>query len=233
MDVGGSSPSGPTTPFRESTRSGAPSRSWARPDPGRPRFRPVGRTVADSRTVTSNTRTCRAALTSDIESLALVELRSWTAAFQDVLDPADIAALRLETLRERWVDRLGERDGDRANTLCLVEEDEGDTNEILGYFRWYPSEDVDLDPAQVAEVGALYTVPSSWRSGAGTSLLRAALDAATAAGYLHAVLWVLEDNTRARAFYERQRWEHDGVHDTVRSGPRLVRRLRYRRRLAA
>ena len=189
--------------------------------------------MADSRTVTSNTRICRAALTSDLESLAMVELRSWTAAFQDVLDPAELAGLRLETLRERWVERLGERDGDRANTLCLVEDGEGDKNDILGYVRWYPSEDLDLDPAQVAEIGALYTVPSSWRSGAGTSLLRAAVDAATAGGYLHAALWVLEDNARARAFYERQGWEHDGVHDTVRSGPRLVRRLRYRRGLAA
>jgi RimJ/RimL family protein N-acetyltransferase len=31
------------------------------------------------------------------------------------------------------------------------------------------------------------------------------------AGYRAAILWVLEDNPRARRFYEREGWELDGA----------------------
>ena len=40
--------------------------------------------------------------------------------------------------------------------------------------------------------------------------MQAGLDAMRAAGYRDAILYVLEDNPRARRFYEREGWALDG-----------------------
>jgi RimJ/RimL family protein N-acetyltransferase len=41
--------------------------------------------------------------------------------------------------------------------------------------------------------------------------MAAALGALRASGFATASLWVLEDNPRARRFYEREGWRHDGA----------------------
>ena len=49
-----------------------------------------------------------------------------------------------------------------------------------------------------------------WGDGSGPALLAASLDALRASGFATASLWVLEDNPRARRFYEREGWAVDG-----------------------
>ena len=46
--------------------------------------------------------------------------------------------------------------------------------------------------------------------GAGPALMAAALEAMRASGFGAASLWVLDDNPRARRFYEREGWTADG-----------------------
>ena len=74
------------------------------------------------------------------------------------------------------------------------------------------------------ELSALYVVPSAWGSGAAQALIVSALDGVTG----EVVLWVGEDNSRARRFYEREGWSLDGESRTSELGPTEVR---YRRRL--
>src|SRR5450759_952024 len=56
-----------------------------------------------------------------------------------------------------------------------------------------------------AELYAIYAAPARWATGAGRALMDAVLGRARAAGYARISLWVLEDNSRARRFYERAR----------------------------
>jgi len=58
------------------------------------------------------------------------------------------------------------------------------------------------------ELFAIYVVPEAWGSGAGSALMASALEALRS--YSSATLWVLEDNPRARRFYEREGWSLDG-----------------------
>ena len=53
--------------------------------------------------------------------------------------------------------------------------------------------------------------PEAWGSGAGTALLAAGVEELRRQGYAEASLWVLEDNPRARRFYEREGWTLDGA----------------------
>ncbi len=64
--------------------------------------------------------------------------------------------------------------------------------------------------ADEGELYAIYALPEAWGSGVGRVLMEAALASLREEGFLAAILWVLEDNPRARRFYEREGWRHDG-----------------------
>jgi GNAT superfamily N-acetyltransferase len=72
-----------------------------------------------------------------------------------------------------------------------------------------PSRDADATPTD-CEVAALYVEPDRWRRGIGRALMRAALDKATGDGYESVTLWVFEQNTPGRGFYEAFGFKPDG-----------------------
>jgi GNAT superfamily N-acetyltransferase len=57
----------------------------------------------------------------------------------------------------------------------------------------------------------LYVVPDAWGSGVAGSLHDAGLDHLRALGEVECRLWVLEENARARRFYEHRGWELNGT----------------------
>ena len=94
--------------------------------------------------------------------------------------------------------------------------------EIIGYASFGPERDVDGAPLpdragrdgrpgpRCAELYALYVTPARWSTGAGRDLMRRVLDETRAGGYPRIILWVLEQNARARQFYERSGFRLDG-----------------------
>jgi GNAT superfamily N-acetyltransferase len=72
------------------------------------------------------------------------------------------------------------------------------------------------------ELRALYVVPAAWGTGVAARLMRAALDSVRGDA-ASAFLWVGEDNTRARRFYEREGWAHEEDSRTSPLGPAEVR----------
>ena len=72
--------------------------------------------------------------------------------------------------------------------------------------------------------------PERWRAGAGRALLAAVEHALTDAGFAEATLWVLEQNERARRFYERAGWHDDGGRQQERFLETDVTEVRYRKR---
>lgn len=87
---------------------------------------------------------------------------------------------------------------------------------------------VGMAIASGAELRDLYVVPAAWGTGVGVELMRVALDWIAVRGAQEALLWVGEDNLRARRFYEREGWAADGGTRTSPLGPV---ELRYRRPL--
>jgi GNAT superfamily N-acetyltransferase len=83
---------------------------------------------------------------------------------------------------------------------------------------------VDDDPAGAACVSeewleGLYVVPEQWGSGLADALHDQALDLVRAFGSTRCHLWVLEDNARARRFYERRGWQENGETRVVEYPP--------------
>ena len=72
-----------------------------------------------------------------------------------------------------------------------------------------PSTDVEGE----GELFMIYVLPETWGTSAGRGLMDAAKERLRAQ-YRDATLYVLDDNPRARRFYEREGWALDGVTKT-------------------
>jgi GNAT superfamily N-acetyltransferase len=60
------------------------------------------------------------------------------------------------------------------------------------------------------EVYGFYLHPDAWGSGAAVALMQRSVERLAELQYTDAVLWVLRDNPRARAFYEKAGWRWTG-----------------------
>jgi ribosomal protein S18 acetylase RimI-like enzyme len=67
----------------------------------------------------------------------------------------------------------------------------------------------------------------------GTALMAAGIEALRELGYSEVILWVLEDNPRARRFYEREGWALDGSRKDDEFLGVPVTEVRYRRSLTS
>ena len=96
---------------------------------------------------------------------------------------------------------------------------------VLERWRGYTGEIfVDPDGRGFSAIGdgwlnGLYVRPEAWGTGVAGELHDRAVAALRAAGERQARLWVLEENARARRFYERRGWSPDGSTRVVESPP--------------
>jgi GNAT superfamily N-acetyltransferase len=140
----------------------------------------------------------RRANVADAAAITDVHVRTWQAAYAHVFGEERLAGMDVAARTERW--RRWLTGGERA----FVAEEDG---AVVGFSWVGPSRDPDAD----GELYAIYAVPEAWGTAAGTELMRAAVGELREGGYAEAVLWVLEDNPRARRFYEREGWALDGA----------------------
>lgn len=152
-------------------------------------------------------RVVRRATPDDAEALALVHVESWKVAYEEVFPREALSALDASQRIPVWERNLSDR-----RLITLVVEVEGGVVgfALLGPERHLPGVEGTPEP-DVGEVYAVYLHPSVWRQGLGRRLMNAAEAELAAAGYREAVLWVLDANHRARAFYRATGWSPDGA----------------------
>ncbi len=145
----------------------------------------------------------RPARLEDARGIAEVHVASWRAAYADLVPAEKLAELDVDERERTWRDRIANAE---ASTMrSWVAELDG---AVVGYAFTIPSEDEDLEPG-THEVAALYTFPDVWGTGAGAALMQTCEAALIDSGVHQAALWCLEDNVRARRFYERGGWKSD------------------------
>jgi GNAT superfamily N-acetyltransferase len=145
-----------------------------------------------------------------------VHTRSWQSAYEHVFGAERLAGIDLSRRRAMWERALASPERD----AFVFEEDGG----VVAFVGSFPSRDPDAD----GELGEIYALPEAWGTGVGHALMAACLEALRERGYADAILWVLADNPRARAFYEREGWTLDGGEKTDEFLGVAVRELRYR-----
>ncbi|HET8958537.1 MAG TPA: GNAT family N-acetyltransferase [Microcella sp.] len=144
----------------------------------------------------------RSAIVNDAPALGALHMACWREAYGALLSPEFFTRATPESSAARWataIPRIAADDG-----VLLLAEDHG---ELLGFASAGPAR--GEAPPRERELYALYVRASHYGSGLGAQLLEAAI------GEQPASLWVLEQNPRARAFYERHGFRHDGTHETL------------------
>ena len=173
--------------------------------------------------------TIRAMTEADVDAVAAIHVRAWRAGYagiiaDDYLDALDVAAFA-ERHRSRITRARSEPVLANARTVVAVA-----GSEVVGFasFGPYLRDDDTFDPA-MGHLYAIYVHPDHWGRGAGRELISAARAALTEAGFPGMRLWVLEENHRARRFYERAGLSPDGVRQTYvpRGSTQELPELRY------
>lgn len=132
----------------------------------------------------------RPAKVEDCLAIGKVYCRGWQSAYKglmpdfflDALTPENCAAQRSHIAPDRRL--VAEVNGEVVGTVTF------------GKPR-------DPEPHGVGEIQSIYVLPEHWGGGHGSALFRGAAEKLKSQGYSAAYLWVLRDNARARAFYER------------------------------
>ncbi len=152
----------------------------------------------------------RGARPEDALDIARMHVRSWQSAYAGLL-PDDFLA-GLDPARRAAHYTLG---SDRPDVpSSTVAEEEG---QILGFATTGASR--DADSLGVGELFGLYVDPDHWRRGCGRLLMSDARARLAGLGFTEAVLWVLQGNSRAEAFYRADGWARDGMERDDDIGP--------------
>lgn len=164
----------------------------------------------------------REANDDDVHRIAEIHVRSWKAAYRDVLPDALLDGLSASERRQSWGALLSGA-GDRWLTLVA----EGSGGVLTGFCSVAtPGRDEDIGEA-TAEVGAFYVDPDHWREGVGRVMLSVALEQLGEKGWRDVVLWVLPENRAALAFYDRLGFAvEEGLEKREERSDRPVIRLR-------
>ena len=154
----------------------------------------------------------RRATPDDAPALADLHLDVWDDAYTGLMDQAvlDDRRANVEGRIQRWREILAEHE----RTLLAV-----GPQGLVGFAGAGPGRDNDVSPELDLELHALYVRAAWWGTGIGYALLLEAV------GDRAAYLWVLANNQRAIAFYERQGFRLDGTGDEHDEGlhVRMVR----------
>ena len=185
--------------------------------------------------------TIRPATPNDAQSIARIRVQGWRFAYQGLISQDYLDSLSVAEDTERMRGYLsqfpqnsplsrsasvqGSGDGEKRSFMLATR---GDA--VLGFCRFSAAPD-KADCAERAVPGgtivgrlhALYIDPDTLGQGIGHTLMNHALSTFAAWGCERATLWVLEGNSRAISFYERQGWRCTGATKVDQSfGPCLV-----------
>jgi GNAT superfamily N-acetyltransferase len=156
----------------------------------------------------------RPATADDAEGGARVQVETWQAAYAHALPSEQLQAWSVE-------DAVGRH---RAWPPTFVADLDG---EIAGFV----SVGTSRDPGTDGELFAIYVHPVHWSTGMGRKLIEAGEEELRRLGHEEAILWVLNDNPRARRFYERAGWSLDGSARDINIFGFDVSEVRYAKKL--
>lgn len=158
--------------------------------------------------MTQSPVTLRHATPDDAQAISDLHMHSWQWAYRGLIPDA-----YLDGLSARREQRIEQR---RTNLMTLPQRPYQRwwlaelAGQVVGFAITDRSRDSDAQ-AGTAEVYAIYLAPEAVGQGVGRALFAHAVADLRQRGFTYATLWVLEENQRARTFYEAAGWTPDGA----------------------
>lgn len=135
----------------------------------------------------------RSAVLDDAAEIARVHVATWRSTYRGLLPDDFLASLSEAHYIERWKRVIG----DGMSRVFVVEEAGGVTGFASG------GRERAGETGFAGELYALYVLEEAQRRGHGRELVRAVAGALREMQLPDMIVWVLRDNSAARAFYER------------------------------
>ncbi len=136
----------------------------------------------------------RPAHPGDEEILAYIQSQSWKAAFSAILPAEKLADL---TQMDRTI-AMYQRVLRNPGIYLLIEEVDGKAHCIAAWSK----NRCGLDDS-TAELICIHSLQERWHKGYGSKMMEYVLSDMKAAAFSAVILWVFEENHRARSFYEK------------------------------
>ncbi len=149
----------------------------------------------------------RPATRSDADGITDVQVASWRTGYAEVFPESVLYADDFDPVRRRFWTTWRFAPGHRV--AVAVDHDHDDR--IIGFSSYGPERERARGFTGRGEVWAFYLHPDAWGGGAASQLMTYTETRLRAEGFDSAVLWVLEENPRARAFYEKFGWAPSGI----------------------
>lgn len=156
----------------------------------------------------------RYANVEDIDILASVHSQSLRAAYKDII-PDDILENDFSVERRR-AGFTRELDKKRPFNVIAIDDDNP-----VGLLSFGDSRHIKVDE-DTTELWRIYLLPQYWGSGFGKQIFSWGINEIKSRGFKKVILWVLEENIRARRFYEKNDFIHDGQKMEEEMGKKIV-----------
>lgn len=129
----------------------------------------------------------------DANILAYIQTESWKSAFNKILSKEDLEKYTsINKATEMYRKLLSENIG---NGFILTI---GETPHCMAY--WDKARDEQMEG--YAEIICIHSLSENWGKGYGTAMMNYILREIKNSGFNKVILWVFEENNRARKFYE-------------------------------
>ena len=129
----------------------------------------------------------------DAPVLAYIQTESWKAAFKDILEEDVLKrCTNMERATQMYVGLL---EAEKGNGYLLEVDGKG---HCIAW--WDATREEDMEG--FAELICIHSLQVNWGKGYGSKMMDKVLSDIAEAGYTKVMLWVFEENHRARAFYE-------------------------------
>ena len=142
--------------------------------------------------------TIRKAIPGDERVLAYIQTESWKAAFAGILSPEELERCTNLQKAEQMYHSVLRREG--CNMAIEFVADQPHCIAAWGKNR------CDLGDT-VGELICIHSLQNNWAKGYGSAMMEYVLAKLQQANYESVILWVFEENSRARKFYEKNGFE--------------------------
>ena len=140
----------------------------------------------------------RKAIPGDEQVLAYIQTESWKVAFVDILSPEELERCTNLQKAEQMYHSVLRREG--CNMAIELVDDYPHCIAAWGTNR------CDLGDT-VGELICIHSLQNNWAKGYGSAMMEYVLAQLQQDKYDSVILWVFEENTRARKFYEKHGFE--------------------------
>lgn len=145
----------------------------------------------------------RKAQESDLLRIAEIHVAAWHYAYQAIIDEAIFQQVTVASRHAIW--KKWFRAGKHDTHLMIVD------SQIVGFCCTCAARALHKPPKNYGELTHLYIEPSMVSTGLGFRLFEFSKQRLQSKSYRGMLLWTLEDNARARRFYEMQGMQADGA----------------------